>query len=186
MKKIGTLLVSILAGIALLFTIAACGTLENYAAVSAAYEGVQEAQTIVKKVEVTQGGTSLNSREERYEKAESGYTVTVTVRSLNEIGQGEGMYSEEVSGPAAVGADEVSFGALPAETAFTNASYTTAEDDVTMTATLSASALGLGSGDVSGSISCVIAVTDGNFTSMQISYTSANGNNVSIVFTYTY
>ena len=90
MKKIIKAAMGLMAGMAMLMTAAACSAPTDYAAVSAAYEKVHEAQTIVKSIEVERDGTELSGREERYEKTESGYTLTVSEKILNEIGQGSG------------------------------------------------------------------------------------------------
>ena len=185
MKKIVKAAMGLMAGMAMLMTAAACSAPIDYAAVSAAYEKVHEAQTIVKSIEVERDGTELSGREERYEKTESGYTLTVSEKTLNEIGQGSGMYEERTESTQ-VGESEVTFGTLPAEGSFTNAVYEMDEKDVTMTAEVSAGALGLASGDVSGSIFCTIEVTDGSLTSISLSYATPNGNDVSINFTFQY
>ena len=95
------------------------------------------------------------------------------------------MYEERTESTQ-IGESEVTFGTLPAESSFTNAVYEMDEKDVTMTAEVSAGALGLASGDVSGSISCTIEVTDGSLASISLSYATPNGNDVSINFTFQY
>ena len=147
------------------------------------------ARTAVKEIEVADGSIVLNSRTETYTRTETGYSPVVATRSLNGIGEGDGMYTETTSPAQDVAADEVSFGEFPAEDVLTDAVYNGDATNMTVSATLSAAyaaELGLDSGDYSGSISVAMEISDGDFVSMEISYTSSNGNAVTIGFTFTY
>lgn len=191
MKKKILAIFAVVLSVCALTLFAACGddVLTNYEIVKAAYGDVSDAATAVKEIEVTDGSIVLNSRTETYTRTETGYSLVVATRSLNEIGEGDGMYTETTSPAQDVAADEVSFGEFPAEDVLTDAVYNGDATNMTVSATLSAAyaaELGLDSGDYSGSISVAMEISDGDFVSMEISYTSSNGNAVTIGFTFTY
>lgn len=68
----------------------------DYELISDAFGNINDAISAEKLIEVTNGGTLLASVEEEYEAGDSGYLVTTTTVTLNQIGQGDGMYSTEV------------------------------------------------------------------------------------------
>lgn len=188
-RKLIVFLMSIVACAALLFAVSACSVTSDYSNVSSAYDGIDEAQKIVKTVQVTQGETLLGSKEETYELVEEGYRYTAKERRLNSIGEGDGnsAYTETVTDSKTVAADDVTFGSFPAESALSGAEYSGDEGDVTMTATLSdLSVLNLTAEDVDGSVSVSVEVGGGRMTSMEFTYRSQNGNSVEIAFVYTY
>ena len=185
MKKIIALVIGTLACAAMAFALPACGS-SNFDTITEAYESVAEATKVVSTITVERGDSLLNSREESYEKTESGYSLVIRTTVRNEIGSGDGMFTVTESEPQTVSESDVSFGELPSESSFSDITYTESDGGLTMTATVPASVLDLGSEDVTGDIACTIEVSGDNFMSLTMEYSTPDGNIVTIAYIYSY
>lgn len=188
-RKLIVFLMSIATCAALLFAAVACSVTSDYRAVQSAYGRIDEAQKIVKTVQVMQGETLLNSREETYERAEEGYRYTQKERHLNSIGEGDGInaYTETVSESVILSEEEVSFGAFPSESALSEATYSEEASGFTLHAALSdLSVLNLSAEQVDGAVSVFAEVGDERLVLLEVTYLTQNGNSIRIAFDYTY
>ena len=159
----------------------------DYELISDAFGNINDAISAEKLIEVTNGGTLLASVEEEYEAGDSGYLVTTTTVTLNQIGQGDGMYSTEVEGP--VSCSSISAGSFPAESMLSDAVYEGEEQSLSLSANLSAEylvSLGMDAGDYTGEVDLTASLSSGKFAEMEITYVSSNGNDVSIKFVFEY
>ena len=159
----------------------------NYELMKTGFEGAENATGIEKVIEVKRGDVLLSSLEEVYESAEEGYLVTVTTKTLNQIGEGDGMYTEKTEGPEST--ESISIGAFPAESELQNIQYTGEGKDLVLNAQLSSDylgELGLTSEKCEGSVTFTATLVSGDLSSMGLSYTSSNGNDVTISFVFTY
>lgn len=159
----------------------------NYELIKTGFDGAEKAAGIEKVIEVKRGDILLSSVEEVYETAEEGYLVTVTSKTLNQIGEGDGMYTETTEGPEST--ESISLGAFPAESELIGPQYTGEEKDLVLKAQLSSDylgELGLSAENCESAVTFTATLVSGNLTSLDLSYTSPNGNDVSISFTFEY
>lgn len=159
----------------------------NYELIKTGFDGAENATCIEKVIEVKRGDVLLSSVEEVYESAEEGYLVTVTTKTLNQIGEGDGMYTETTEGPEST--ESISIGAFPAERELKNTQYTGEGKDLVLKAQLSSDylgELGLTSEKCEGSVTFTATLVSGSLTNLDLSYTSSNGNSVFISFTFEY
>lgn len=158
----------------------------EYTKITRAYDGADEAASLEKKITVSSGETVLSWETETYTKAETGYTLVVNSGVLNEIGEGDGMYAEDEETTNVSG---IKLGAFPKESDFILPVYGDAEDTLTLTAKLSATyltSIGFAAGNAEGDVDFEAVVTAGKFVSLDLAYTSSNGNSVTISFDFAY
>ena len=159
----------------------------DYGTINRAFGYINDAVSAEKLIEVTNGGTLVASVEEKYEPYGSGYQVTTTSVTLNPIGEGDGMYSTTVEGP--VERSYIIAGNFPAERMLEGVAYAGEGQSLSLSAGLSSeylAALGLSAEDCMGDASITASLSSGNFAEMVITYSTTNGNNVSIKFVFEY
>lgn len=160
---------------------AAC-SLSDYDIIKDAVANTDRALEIVKTITVTNGSDEVASLKEEYTLEGDSYTVVTTERVLNVIGAGE-QYSESVT-TNTVAQSDVSFGLLPAESAFAEISYS---GELVMTAEVGdLGAVGLAASDVDGDVTVRYVVEQSHCTQISMQYFTTNGNDVSVLITFTY
>ena len=158
----------------------------DYSVMRSAFTRINGAVAAEKLIEVKSGDTVLSSVEEVYESDAGVYLVTTTTTTLNPIGEGDGMYATEVDGP--VTKSYIVAGRFPVEGELEGAQYSGEEAALTLNAGLSSgyfAELGLEEDDC-GDAKIAASLSDGNFAEMVITYSTTNGNNVSIKFVFEY
>lgn len=185
MKKIVSLIMALLVGIAALAAVTACsegGTGSQYDKFLQAFEQAGSAQKAVKDVRVSRGEDLLRSRAEEYTLAEGRYTVVTTTRVRNQIGAGA-EFSEDVS-TQTVDAANIQFGGFPAESELSEIVYS---GDLVLAAKIAdAAAVGLAAEDVDGEISFSAELKEEKLTEAEIAYMAPSGNSVVILLQFTY
>ncbi len=159
----------------------------NYELIKTGFDGAEKAAGIEKVIEVKRGDVLLSSVEEVYETAEEGYLVTVTSKTLNQIGEGDGMYTETTEGPEST--ESISLGAFPAESELIGPQYTGEEGSLLLNAAIGSSFFGETDPIVencAGNITFSAELKDQKLVSMKLEYTSTNDNEVTISFIFTY
>lgn len=166
---------------------AACAEASDYQSMKRGFGNINEASGMEKIIEVKNGDFLISSVVEIYKSSQNGYLVTTTTKTLNPIGEGEGMYTETVEGPVAKW--YLVTGSFPAESELKNAEFIGEGENLELEAVLSSdylAKLGLSSEDCSGEVTFASTLADGNLTDMELEYLSSNGNNVTISFIFDY
>lgn len=165
---------------------AACQQSE-YGTIKRAFGYIKDAVRAEKLIEVTSDGMLLSSVQEIYTESGAGYKLTTTTVTLNPIGDPEGMYDSTVVGPEECFA--ISVGKFPEESMLENIVYNGEWEALSMTAILSSEflvSLGFKAEDCIGDATIAASLSEGYFESLEITYLSSNGNEVSISLVFEY
>lgn len=164
----------------------ACGP-EGFARVQDAYSRVDEASRITAEVLVLADGENVASSRTVYTRTDAGYDAEDSVTTLAPVGSDE-MY-ETTTRTYSLTAEEMSFGALPDETAMSDLETDEREDGMVVTGVLSDDAkdeLWADSDAAAGDVSVRYELSGDDFVSMTLSYVSAHGNDVTVTVSYEY
>ena len=165
---------------------AACQQSE-YGTINRAFGYIKDAARAEKLTEVTSDGILLSSVQEVYTEYGTGYQLTTTTVTLNSIGDPDGMYDRTVDGPEEC--LSISAGKFPAESMLKNVVYNGEGGELSMTAELSSDflvSLGFKAEDCIGDATIAASLSEGYFESLEITYLSSNGNEVSISLVFEY
>lgn len=186
MKKLKIIATLIIVALALSVFFAAC-TASDYQLMRSGYEQIADSKKIEKVIEVRSGDRILSSIKETIENTEEGYFLITTTKTINQIGEGEGMYTEETEGPVPIG--EPDLPGFPDKEDLIDPVFAEDEDFLVLRAALNDLFFedpAFASEGSIGNVSFCAELSGRNLVSMSMEYTAASGNKVVISFVFDY